>query len=365
MSLLPAGSIWTNVFVTVAVSLFVFLLPTVDLALCKRVGISPQKQTGTNPHAKTLLQVRQIILYAMLALYLALFSYMVFFSRNAAEEYRVNTELFDRFAKSLEIDLGVFELFAVFALEGPMALVDHIRIVNLHDFAEIYLNIMLTVPAGYLLPYVFRWFRAKVHIRPVVACFFMSLFTENIQLVCKVGFYDLDDLITNTLGGLVGSWLFMAFAYVVTNPNWRKDLTSYRKWKKRSRKRALPPFARSMSCARTVLRGTIEDTVREFYVNKLGYHMVGQVLSFETAATNILFKLGDSYIEVRCTNELEELPRQFLDISARNLEKVRNRLQEQGVACGPIEDDDFPGVRRFSFEGPDNVCVSMLESYVG
>ncbi len=59
--------------------------------------------------------------------------------------------------------------------------------INLHDFAEVYLNVMLTIPLGYLLPYIFSWYRAKVRIRPVLTTFLLSLFTENAQLITKVG----------------------------------------------------------------------------------------------------------------------------------------------------------------------------------
>ena len=66
------------------------------------------------------------------------------------------------------------------------------------------LNILLFVPFGYLLPLLRkradRW-------RKVVLCgFVLSLGIELIQLVTHLGMFDLDDLMNNTLGALLG-WL--------------------------------------------------------------------------------------------------------------------------------------------------------------
>lgn len=102
---------------------------------------------------------------------------MVFFSRDAHQDYKIHTAFFDKFANSLEIDLGILELFRSIATDGILAVVAHVRVINLHDFAEVYLNVMLLIPLGYLLPYIFRWYRAKVHVRPVVTAFLLSLLT--------------------------------------------------------------------------------------------------------------------------------------------------------------------------------------------
>lgn len=181
------------------------------------MGIDPRRHTGTNPHTASLLRVRMVILVGMLLVYLAAFSYMVFFSRNAHNDYKIHTALFDKFADSLQVDFGVLELLRVLVTKGPVAFFSHIHVINLHDFAEVHLNVMLTIPLGYLLPYIFSWYRAKVRIRPVLTTFLLSLFTENAQLVTKVGFYNIDDLITNTIGGLIGQGLFVIFAFALTN----------------------------------------------------------------------------------------------------------------------------------------------------
>lgn len=366
MGLLSAGNIGTSVFVTIAVALFVVVLPVLDLKICARLGISPQSGSGTNPNATRLLLVRKAVLVAMLAVYAVIFSYMVFFSRHASEDFQIRVNWLSDVANAVDfdIDFGVIGFLQSIFTEGPVAAFSHVRVISFRDLAETYLNVMLFVPIGYLLPYVFRWFREHTRRRTVLACFLISLATENIQLITKVGFYDIDDLITNTIGGFIGQALFMAFAFVVTNPKWRRDLESYRRWRKAAKVRTLYPFAKGIELSRTTLLGTNEDAIHDFYVDKLGFRQVGQVVPLDSPDTTLLFQMGRLQIEIQCSNSEEVLPEQYLNISARKLEKLRARLIEDGIEAGPIEADAFRGTRRFSFQGPDNVCITILESYV-
>ena len=366
MDLLPAGNVWTSVFVTVAVALFVVVLPALDMRICARIGISPQTGSGTNPNATRLLQVRKAILVVMLILYAAIFAYIVLFSRPMSENYKIHINLFANLANAVDfdIDFGVLGFLLSILTEGPVQAFSHIKIVNFGKVAEVYLNIMLFVPIGYLLPYVFRWFREHTRRRTVLACFLISLATENIQLISKLGYYDIDDLITNTIGGFIGQALFMAFAFVVTNPKWRRDLASYRRWRKTAKQRTLYPFANGIDLSRTTLLGTNEDAIHDFYVEKLGFRQVGQVVPLDSPDTTLLFQMGQLQVEIRCSNTEETLPEQHLNISARKLEKVRARFLDDGIDVGPIEADAFKGTRRFSFRGPDDVLITILESYV-
>ena len=43
----------------------------------------------------------------------------------------------------------------------------------------------------------------------VITGFLFSLFVESVQLVSKVGSFDVDDLLLNTLGGVLGYILFL------------------------------------------------------------------------------------------------------------------------------------------------------------
>ncbi|MBU3136201.1 VanZ family protein [Clostridium gasigenes] len=77
-------------------------------------------------------------------------------------------------------------------------------------------NIIIFIPLGYLLPLIFK--KAK-NILPV-ACmaFVFSLVLESLQYVLAIGSSDIDDIILNTLGGVIGYLCYKIVAKVlVTN----------------------------------------------------------------------------------------------------------------------------------------------------
>jgi len=67
-------------------------------------------------------------------------------------------------------------------------------------------NIVAFMPFGALIRWVVnrktRWYQATAY------TFLFSLCVELLQLVAKVGVFDVDDLILNTLGGLMGFWVY-------------------------------------------------------------------------------------------------------------------------------------------------------------
>ena len=63
-------------------------------------------------------------------------------------------------------------------------------------------NVLAFVPFGMILPMLTPKCRNFFHI--VLLGFDFSLFVETIQLISKVGSFDVDDLILNTLGVLLG-----------------------------------------------------------------------------------------------------------------------------------------------------------------
>ena len=66
------------------------------------------------------------------------------------------------------------------------------------------LNILLFVPFGYLLPLL--WHRVDRWWKLLLCGLFVSLLIELLQLVTLRGMFDLDDLMNNTVGALLG-WL--------------------------------------------------------------------------------------------------------------------------------------------------------------
>ena len=70
-------------------------------------------------------------------------------------------------------------------------------------------NVVAFMPFGFFLPLV------TAHRRKFFKVFFssiaLSLAIELIQLVSKVGSCDVDDLLLNTLGGILGYWCFCVY----------------------------------------------------------------------------------------------------------------------------------------------------------
>jgi glycopeptide antibiotics resistance protein len=74
-------------------------------------------------------------------------------------------------------------------------------------------NIVLLVPVGFLVPLIFAKMTWKKSLFPALASGFII---EGLQAVLRVGIFDIDDVILNGLGVLLGYWLFKIFP--VRNP---------------------------------------------------------------------------------------------------------------------------------------------------
>lgn len=67
-------------------------------------------------------------------------------------------------------------------------------------------NVIGFIPFGMILPVI--WPKTGSFFRILLLSFEFSLCVEIIQLVWKVGSFDVDDMILNTLGGVIGYLLF-------------------------------------------------------------------------------------------------------------------------------------------------------------
>lgn len=68
-------------------------------------------------------------------------------------------------------------------------------------------NVICFVPLGFVLPIITN--RNWGVIRVTMMSFLASLFVEVLQLISKLGSCDVDDMILNTLGGILGYLLFI------------------------------------------------------------------------------------------------------------------------------------------------------------
>lgn len=69
-------------------------------------------------------------------------------------------------------------------------------------FFNLFGNVLAFMPMGFLLPLIFNKLRSAKAI--TITTFITSTILEVIQLISKLGITDIDDVILNTLGGLLG-----------------------------------------------------------------------------------------------------------------------------------------------------------------
>ena len=82
------------------------------------------------------------------------------------------------------------------------------------DLAEIILNVVIFVPLGIYAGILFkRWsFEKKLFF-----FFLLSLVFEMLEFFFKIGAFDITDIITNTIGGIIGLLMFTAIEKLVNN----------------------------------------------------------------------------------------------------------------------------------------------------
>lgn len=76
-------------------------------------------------------------------------------------------------------------------------------------FINIFGNVIAFMPLGFFIPAVSK--SMKNGFLAVLCCFLVSLLVETLQLVSRLGSFDVDDLFLNTLGGLLGYIVYLIF----------------------------------------------------------------------------------------------------------------------------------------------------------
>ena len=67
-------------------------------------------------------------------------------------------------------------------------------------------NVFAFVPFGFMVP-IINWRFRQVG-RAAGLSLYLSLMVECVQLITRVGALDVDDLMLNTMGGILGYWIF-------------------------------------------------------------------------------------------------------------------------------------------------------------
>ena len=353
-------SMKTGIIVTAMMAVMVFFLPLLDRMICRRYGLSLSDGISTNPDADRLLRRRKILLVIMFIFYLLTVVYVTFLSRGTADDYRVHAgPLLHDFTSSFYIDFGLLDAWNILVTEGFSSMLKHIHVISGGGIAQVYMNVAMFVPMGYLLPYIFDWFRRDVFRRTVPFCFLASVLIENVQLLSRHGYYDLDDLLTNTLGGMIGALLFVAVAYTNTHPNWRKEFRARRKWKKTAKKAAVYPFLGRIHMMRTTIYTCDEESTRHFFSDQLGFFLYNE--HQEGNSTHLLYECNRTQIEVIVLPKGTPLPPQQITIAANNSEKIRKKLIEEEIEVSEYSLDPYTGLRTFSVSNEEGIRITFME----
>lgn len=83
----------------------------------------------------------------------------------------------------------------------------HRDVLGIHSFYNLAGNILGFMPAGFFIPML--WKKRRGFWFTLCVTFEMSFLVEILQLIFRVGSFDVDDLILNTLGGMLGYCLLI------------------------------------------------------------------------------------------------------------------------------------------------------------
>ena len=147
------------------------------------------------------------IQYIFFVLYIIGNLFFTLLSRNVMPASVAELELFSAYRDAFALDYGVFGTLKQIVSEGFLKGMSGVHLITTEPLEGVVLNIFLYIPMGYLLPSVWPELRkGRFMWRVLFIGFFASLMTETIQLIFRLGWFDLDDLLNNTLGTIFGMW---------------------------------------------------------------------------------------------------------------------------------------------------------------
>mgnify|MGYP000723319714 FL=1 len=129
----------------------------------------------------------------------------VFAGKYTPKTHRIGLWLFAFYVAGLVAVTGVFQLLFMKPVFAPYF--------NFELFIDIFacpmqylLNFFLFVPMGFLVPLLWKQYRTENHV--LLFGFGTSFAIEVLQMFCGRT-TDVDDLLMNTLGALIGYWMFL------------------------------------------------------------------------------------------------------------------------------------------------------------
>ncbi len=134
------------------------------------------------------------------AAYITGFLYFTFLTREVHPGAVLNLTLFKAARRAVTIDLGLSNFLKDLFSYGKIGnIVFEWRKLG----AEPILNILLFIPMGYFLPSLFRFFAKHKGFMFFIGLL-ISLIVETAQLFTRLGWFDIDDLLNNNLGCIIG-----------------------------------------------------------------------------------------------------------------------------------------------------------------
>ena len=84
-------------------------------------------------------------------------------------------------------------------------------------FSQIYLNIMLFIPIGIFGGILFLNKNKKSYMLPVAFGLILTIIVESFQLIFRRGTFELDDILNNVIGTIIGMMIAWGLIYVGKN----------------------------------------------------------------------------------------------------------------------------------------------------
>lgn len=153
--------------------------------------------------------IKYIEIFAFL-IYFYGFLYFTFFSREAGDDVLLRLQLLRSYKRAFAFDSGFLHVIKQIFTEGLNSGLNSNHIESTKTLEGIILNILFFVPLGYMLPCIFKKLQ-KALWGVVLIVFFCSLLIETVQLITHLGWFDLDDLLNNTIGCVLGVTFYRVF----------------------------------------------------------------------------------------------------------------------------------------------------------
>lgn len=129
--------------------------------------------------------------------YVGLLLYATFLSRNVAQTYSYRLEFLGSAKRAFSVEGGILELF-----KGDFAA---IQLNELRSLEAIAINLLLMVPMGFLIPMTVAVYGIEIKAWKVILFgSALSITIEFVQLFIRLGMFDIDDWVFNTIGVALG-----------------------------------------------------------------------------------------------------------------------------------------------------------------